>query len=86
VTPRLHDALFAIEIDEIDREPHPERVHRFTWHDPQPLSAGKVIPAKQSFAAIATVTRQLRAIRELSLPGKIQHFDMDVRCFRSPRP
>jgi hypothetical protein len=65
--------MSAIEIDEIDSEPHPERMHSFARNDPEAFPVGQVFAAEQPLAAIASITCELDAVREMSPAGQIRH-------------
>jgi hypothetical protein len=69
----LDNSMFAIKIDEIDSEPHPERMHSFARNDPETFSVGQLFAAEQPPAAIASITCELDPVREMGPAGEIRH-------------
>ena len=48
IAPDLADAVFAIDVDEIDREPHEEHVDGLAGDDPQPFAGREATAAKET--------------------------------------
>lgn len=63
----FYDAMFTIEIHQIDRKSHPEGVHRFTGYDPEPFSAGQALSPQQPLASARPIAGELNPVRDLNL-------------------
>lgn len=69
--PDLPDALLPIQVDEIDRELHPEGMDAFARHNPQTFSRRKRLAIEKTSSALGTVVSYVSAIGQLGLPSKI---------------
>src|SRR4030088_1029290 len=69
--PDLFHLLVAVQVDKVNREPHPERMDGFAGNNPDTLSRNETAPPQQTFSPRGTVARHLDRGAEHGLPGAV---------------
>ncbi len=80
------DAKAAVEIDKVDGELHPERVHCLAGYDPQPRSRLEALAPQKALAAPGAAVGNFNSGGEYGLTGEVSdlHGHMDGYHFSLP--
>ncbi len=83
--PDFPHLMLTIQVDEIYRESHKKRMHRFTGYDPQSFAGQKTLAPQQSFIARLSRARKFKLRREHRAPCHIYRLTWPRRCRRRLR-
>ena len=73
--PHLANFPMLVEVDEVDRELHEERMDRFTRHDPQTGAGVQPCVLEQPDTALLTGVRDFHGFAKDGVAGLIPHQD-----------
>ena len=65
-------SLFAVHVNQIDRESHAEGMHGFTGNDPHAFSRSQAIASQQPFAACGSVIGYFHPFGKYQLASQIR--------------
>src|SRR6202789_827861 len=83
--PYFSHALGAVHVDQVDREPHANGMHRFTRNDPQPFSCFQAIASQQPLVALGGAVRYVHTVGKDRLTGEVHNLPPYLRLAMGSR-